>query len=499
MQKYLNVTKLLLILAISTLSIFPANLTAAQTSTQTNAKYLDNIVQVSTGGFDRSTFTLALDQKGVVWGWGINYSGELGTGVKGHQTAAVPVFQDVQKISTSSYNSFALKNDGTVWVWGRATGLQGDGTSNSTQGINDFLTPVPIKELTNIVDISTGPDQALALKSDGTVWSWGNSNGGLLGRSEWKESLVKSITPMRVPGLKNIKTIYAGPNFSAATDEDGITWAWGTLSSYFEIIDLPVTKWEPVKLIDFPINKIDGNGRRVYVTKQDGTLWEVQKTLKLKQIMKNVLTFNCKYFSCMAMKTSGESYQFDDKATIRKHGLVMNPAEINQIDYSYTTVLLKKDGSVFSYGPISYSTGNEMMNDPDYIRYANLTDKMVNEPQLRPIWKAVTIKVNGQGVNLATNPIQIKGVSFVPLRGVIEKLGGHIDYASGNITISNGEHLLKLKIRTTSGSIDGKSMTLSGPPLVIQGTTMVPIRFISEGLGATVEWDETNRIITIKK
>jgi hypothetical protein len=486
------------VLILSTLIIFPAPVSAAQT----DARYLDNIIQVSTGstyGNSHTSHTLALDQKGVVWGWGVNFNGQLGTGVRGYQSAAVPVFQDVQKIDTSETNSFALKNDGTVWVWGQATGLQGDGTSNSLQGINDFLNPVRIKALSNIVDISSGTMHVLALKSDGTVWSWGNSNGGVLGRSEWKESLFKANTPMMVPGLKNIKSIYAGRNFSAATDKDGITWAWGTLSSYFDIVDRYVSKWEPVKLIDFPLNKIDGNGHRIYVTKKDGTLWEVQKTLKLKQIMKDVLTFNCQYLSCGVMNTAGDSYLFDDETTIRKHGLVMNPVEIKQIDFNYTTVLLKKDGTAYSYGPISYNTGNEMMNDPDYKKYANLTEKMVIEPQLRPIWKAITIKLNGQDVKLTTNPIVIKGVSFVPLRGVIERLGGQIDYDSGNITVSDGQNQLKLKIRTTAASKNGQSITLSGPPLVIKGTTMVPLRFISEGLGASVEWDEKNRFIVIAK
>jgi len=496
MNKNFNTTKLLLMLVLSTLIIFPTTLSAAA---QTDARYLDNIVQVSTGGSHANSHTLALDKTGVVWGWGVHYYGQLGTGARGYNSAAVPLLQDVQKIDTSETNSFALKNDGTVWVWGQATGLQGDGTSNSTQGINDFLNPVQIKALSNIVDINSGTMHVLALKSDGTVWSWGNSSIGTLGRSEWKESLLKANTPMMVPGLKNIKSIHAGTNFSAATDEAGITWAWGTLSSYFDIVERPVLKWEPVKLIDFPIKKMDGTGKGIYVTKPDGTLWEVQKTLHLKQIMKDVLTFNCQFSSCSAMKTNGDTFSFNDVTTIQKHGLVINPVEIKQIDFNYTTVLLKTDNTVYSFGPISYSTGNEMMNDADYIKYANLTEKMVNESQLRPIWKAITIKLNGQEIKLSTNPIVIKGVSFVPIRGVIEQLGGQIDYDNGNITVSDGQNQLKLKIRTTAASKNGQSMTLSSPPLVISGTTMVPLRFISEGLGASVEWDEKNRVITIEK
>ncbi|OMF22736.1 hypothetical protein BK133_25420 [Paenibacillus sp. FSL H8-0548] len=494
MNKYPNITKLLLASILSTLIIFPTPLFAA---TESSAKYLDNIVQVSSSGGHEYYFThsLALDQNGVVWAWGENFNGQLGNGIKGRNSAAVPVFKDVKKIDTTQSNSFALKNDGTVWMWGDANGLQGAGALNAYN--DDFVTPIQIKALSDIVDIQVGNFHILALKSDGTVWTWGGSNGGVLGRPEWKESSAKAYTPMKVPGLQNIKSIYAGYGFSAATDEAGITWAWGTLSSYFDIVNHQISKWAPVKLFDFPIKEIDDMRSRIYVTKLDGTLWEVQQTLKLKQIMKDVLTFNCVYNSCGVMKTSGEAIKFSDINDIQKHGLVINPLELKQIEFNYSTILLKTDGTVYSYGPISSITGNEMINDPDYKKYANLTEKMVNEPQLRAVWKAIILKLNGQEVTLTTNPIVINGVSYVPLRGVIEQMGGQVQYDSGNIIVSNDQNLLKLKIRTTDASKNGQSMKLISPPLVIRGTTMIPLRFVSEGLGASVEWDEKNRMITI--
>ncbi|WP_141505866.1 stalk domain-containing protein [Paenibacillus luteus] len=497
MNKYFNFTKLLFIVAISTSILFPAHLFAAGS----NPRYLDNIVQVSTGGYHYYyPHTLALDKQGVVWAWGENNYGQLGNGIKGYNSAAIPVIKDVIKIATSDTNSFAVKNDGTVWMWGKATGLQGNGTLNSysSPGITDFVNPTAIKALSDVVDIKAGITHVLALKSDGTVWSWGSSTGGKLGRSEWKESTPKAFTPMKVPGLQKIKTIYAGNDFSAATDEAGTTWAWGTLSSYFNVVDRLVSRWEPVKLFDFPIKEIDDFHNRIYVTKTDGTFWEVQKSLEIKPIMGDVLSFKCHYTGCLILKTSGEAVKFSDVNNIEKHGLVINPLEIKQIDFNYSTMLLKMDGTVQSYGPISANTGNETINDTDYKKYANVTEEMVNATQLRTVWKAITLKLNGNELKLPTNPIIINGVSFLPLRGVIEQMGGHVQYDSGNITISSDNDQLKLQIRTTAASKNGQNITLSSPPLVIRGTTMVPLRFVSEGLGASVNWDEKNRLITIK-
>lgn len=497
MKKQLSAMKLLLASVLSALLIFPAQLNA---SSEISSRNLNNIVQIRTGAayLQGDAHALALDQDGVVWAWGGNYAGQLGDGTRGFKSAAVPVFQDVQKIETSESNSFALKNDGTVWMWGLATGLQGDGTLNSISGIDDFVKPTQIKALSGIVDIKAGARHVLALKSDGTVWSWGDANLGKLGRPEWKQSAAKANTPMMVPGLQNIKSIHAGDSFSAATDETGATWAWGVLSSYFDIIEQPVSKWSPVKLLDFPVKQIDDKSGRIYVTKTDGTLWEVQKTLKLKQAMKDVLTFNCWHNSCGVVKTNGETVLFNDAASIQKYGLTINPNEWQQIQFSYTTLLLKKDGTVHSYGPLSPVTGNEMINDPEYIKYANLSDKTVAEPRLRSVWKAITLNLNGSEAKLAANPIIIKGVAFVPLRGVIEQLGGEVQYDSGSITVSNGRNELKLKIRSTAASKNGQNMTLPSPPFVIRGIAIVPLRFVSEGLGASVEWDDKHRIITIR-
>ena len=73
-------------------------------------------------------------------------------------------------------HTISLKSDGTVWTWGdNAEGQLGDGTTT------DRTTPVQASGLSNVIGIAGGFYHSVALKSDGTVWAWGNNHFGRLG------------------------------------------------------------------------------------------------------------------------------------------------------------------------------------------------------------------------------------------------------------------------------------------------------------------------------
>jgi len=86
-------------------------------------------------------------------------------------------FSNVKIIEAGNEFSFAIKNDSTVWAWGNNTSGQiGDGSSSY-----EILTPVQVVGLSNIIAISAGGGHSLALKNDGTVWAWGRNEKGQLG------------------------------------------------------------------------------------------------------------------------------------------------------------------------------------------------------------------------------------------------------------------------------------------------------------------------------
>jgi alpha-tubulin suppressor-like RCC1 family protein len=176
--------------------------------------------------------SLALKSDGTVWAWGSNYYGQLGVGQDrnslAESTVAVQVLEDpelgvpltdVKAIAAGYGDSFALKNDGTVWGWGWNGNAQlGNGSTE------DSSVPVKVARLTDIQSISAGANHVMAIKDDGTVWVWGSNYYGQLGLEEVD---VTSYIPTQLYTGSDIAMINAGYYYSLAVKNDGTVWAWG--------------------------------------------------------------------------------------------------------------------------------------------------------------------------------------------------------------------------------------------------------------------------------
>lgn len=119
-----------------------------------------------------NTHCIALDKDGKVYTWGGNYEGVLGYETKLDHSSEVKMvlgLDSIQKVYASSFNSYALKNDGTLWAWGE--NVQGQlGTGSEKR--REYL-PVKV-EIDNVKDFAGGVFHCIALKNDGTIWVWGN-------------------------------------------------------------------------------------------------------------------------------------------------------------------------------------------------------------------------------------------------------------------------------------------------------------------------------------
>jgi len=193
----------------------------------------EDIVSLAAG----KQHSLALTKSGKVFAWGSNSTGQIGN--KGHdlsytkpqevkaydkkrsdQQYTEQLLKNIISIQAGDQHSVALKADGTVWTWG----------SNEFDqlGQHDYI-PTGTKRvaeqvlgLEDIVEINSYRSHNLALDEDGTVWSWGENWGG-----QMSTGLESTKTPYEVEGLPSIESIATGSFHSLALDQDGNVWSWG--------------------------------------------------------------------------------------------------------------------------------------------------------------------------------------------------------------------------------------------------------------------------------
>ena len=153
-------------------------------------------------------------------------------------------------ISMGCWHALAAKADGTVWAWGTATnGRLGNGSS---QGL--ILSPVQATSVTSAVAVAAGMSHSLVLKSDGTVWAFGQNEHGKLGDG----TTTDRTTAVQVIGLTGIVAIAAGRDASYAVQSDGagggLVWAWGG-NEFGDLGDgSTLARTTPVRVTGLPVN-----------------------------------------------------------------------------------------------------------------------------------------------------------------------------------------------------------------------------------------------------
>lgn len=113
--------------------------------------------------------------------------------------------------------------------------------------------------------------------------------------------------------------------------------------------------------------------------------------------------------------------------------------------------------------------------------------------------QAITVKINGKEQTFAQPPVIVNGSTLVPLRGIFEALGAEVnwDEKTQTVTAVKGSVTVVLKIGSGVATKNGTMVRLDQPPQLVNGSTMVPIRFVSEALGANVTWDEATKTVNI--
>lgn len=159
---------------------------------------------------------------GRLYTWGRNDQGQLGTSGSNRSDPGETLLTttDWKLISCGFYHNAAIKTDGTLWMWG--------GNTNGALGVGDTtLRSSPIQTVAygnNWKQVSAGQYSTFAIKTDGTLWAWGQNTWGELGTND---TTNRSSPIQTVAYGTSWKQTVCGDSLIAAIKTDGTLWTWG--------------------------------------------------------------------------------------------------------------------------------------------------------------------------------------------------------------------------------------------------------------------------------
>lgn len=173
---------------------------------------------------------LAIKSDGTLWAWGNNYFGQLGIPYNPNDNLSLPIQvgtdNDWIDISAASTHSCAIKSNGTLWTWGyNDYGQLGNGTWSE----NHLPTQVGVD--TDWRDVESKYRTTIAIKTNNTIWGWGKNNLSQLGNG----NNVTVNSPIQIGNnSSDWKIVRTSNNHCIALKNDNTLWAWGN-NSYGEL------------------------------------------------------------------------------------------------------------------------------------------------------------------------------------------------------------------------------------------------------------------------
>ena len=223
-----------------------------------------------------SSHTAAIKTDGTLWTWGRNIAGELGDNTAIYRSTPVTTFAggtNWKQVACGTYHTAAIKTDGTLWTWGRnSSGRLGDNTTT------DRSTPITtFAGGTNWKQVACAGSNTAAIKTDGTLWTWGLNDFGALGDNT---TIIRSTPVTTFAGGTNWKQVACGGGHTAAIKTDGTLWTWGL--NYIFGVNIGALGDNTIISRSTPVTTFAGGtnwkqvacgGFHTAAIKTDGTLW----------------------------------------------------------------------------------------------------------------------------------------------------------------------------------------------------------------------------------
>ena len=339
---------------------------AADTSLSGTKKQFDVTNQTVSANEDN---TMVIKSDGSLWSWGSNIYGQLGDDspvISNHPTP-VQVMTGVISISVGGGHNEAIQGDGTLWAWGgnEHGQLGNDGKANAQSYWHGPCQTIPIKIMDDVISVSAGCNHTVAIKSDGSLWAWGDGKDGQLGDG----TAAIKYTPVKV--MDDVISVSAGSDHTMAILSDNSLWAWGN-NECGQIGDGTTTnKLEPVKIMDDVI-AVSASGGHTVAIKSDNSLWAwgyngtgafldslSAFNVSPKKVMEDVISVSIGSRHTMAVKSDGSlwAWGINDGGQLGDGTNEFKAIPVKILDDVASvaaglrhTMAIKKDGSLWAWG-----------------------------------------------------------------------------------------------------------------------------------------------------
>lgn len=250
--------------------------TSGQLGNNTTINSSSPVQSISAGSNWRSITTgtfhsAAIKTDGTLWSWGLGSEGQLGNNAATSRSSPVQTISggaNWKSVSAGGCHTAAIKTDGSLWLWGQGAfgGLGNNLTTNQSSPVQT------VSAGTNWRSVSNHSISTAAIKTDGTLWTWGDNGTGKLGTN----SLVHSSSPVQtISGGTNWRRVSMGGEQIASIKTDGTLWIWGAGTEGQLGTNSIISHSSPVQTISGGTNWRSVVSSQVHIAsiKTDGSLW----------------------------------------------------------------------------------------------------------------------------------------------------------------------------------------------------------------------------------
>ncbi|MGZ9584887.1 stalk domain-containing protein [Paenibacillus marinisediminis] len=418
-------------------------------------------------------YSIALRKDGSVWTWGRNLLGEIGiqetvTFSETDGPVRLSSLSGIKHITSGNGHNLAVKSDGTVWTWGSAE-------RTDDNKIHSIL-PQQVAGITNAATVAAGWDFGVALRQDGSVWSW---------QREWNKNDTNSVRkPAAVSGIANVVQIHVFNNKVYAVKRDGTVWSWNEPSPANNSNIKTPTKPVQVKGLS-NIQSVTSNEDALYALDKKGKVWTLDAKGKPIAVQPKLTVKEVRAAEryTLFLTTAGDVYSYGRTVT-GKQGKVNGLPKIQSISAgAYHNQAISERGEVWGWGGNHFNSIGTATDSPDHMVYLPIKANM-----------AVDIIIDGQLINSAFAPSVTASTVQIPVTTITRAIGAKfainqdpsgtltysIDYDGQSVTFRGGESNIL---------VNDQSIKLPEPVSSLTGALAAPYQLFEKGLGLSVTWD----------